>query len=260
MKQIDTLLWSFLWNFKQPVVARTTMLQNTATGGVNMTTLHYSLICKQIKLIYKIISSENAHWNLIGKHWLQKFDIEYCEAFFLCKCSNIKGLNISEMPYFYQRGITSWSCFMSNFEKSSKQQILNEHLFGNINISVRNTPMFYSDFSRCNIKTVSDIWNIRNNTFHDEQYIHNQTTETHNWRQKYNKLKRNTPERWVDILRSYDNQTHIKPMLEINTELILFMNGKNIETNKLSSKRIINHLIDDVYKPKCQTKWEAMYN
>ena len=145
-------------------------------------------------------------------------------------------------------------------KKSSKQQILNEHLFGNINISVRNTPMFYSDFSRCNIKTVSDIWNIRNNTFHDEQYIHNQTTETHNWRQKYNKLKRNTPERWVDILRSYDNQTHIKPMLEINTELILFMNGKNIETNKLSSKRIINHLIDDAYKPKCQTKWEAMYN
>ena len=170
MKQIDTLLWSFLWNFKHSLVARNKMLQNTAMGGVNMTTLHYSLICKQIKLIYKIISSENAHWNLI-------------EAFFLCKCSNINGLNISELPYFYQRGITFWPCFMSNFEKSSKQQILNEHLFGNINISVRNTPMFYSDFSRCNIKTVSDIWNIRNNAFHDEQYIHNQTTETHNWRQ-----------------------------------------------------------------------------
>ena len=151
VKQIDTLLWSFLWNFKQPLVARNTMLQNTTLGGVNMTTLHYSLMCKQIKLIYKIISSENAHWNLIGKHWLQKFDVEYCETFFLCKCSNIKGLNISEMPYFYQRGITSWSCFMANFEKSSKQQILNEHLFGNKNISVRNTPMFYSDFSRCNI-------------------------------------------------------------------------------------------------------------
>ena len=49
-------------------------------------------------------------------------------------------------------------------------------------------------------------------------------------------------------------------MLEINTELILFMYGKNIETNKLSSKIITNHLIDDAYKPKYQTKWEAMYN
>ena len=65
-----------------------------------MSNLSNTLMCKQIKLIYKIITSEEANWNRIGKHWLQKFDTEYNEPFFLCKCSNIKGLNISDMPYF----------------------------------------------------------------------------------------------------------------------------------------------------------------
>ena len=149
---------------------------------------------------------------------------------------------------------------MGKIEKSSKQQILDEHLYGNINISVRNTPIFYSEFSRCNIKIVRDIWNIQNNDFHDEQYIQNNTAPIHNWRQKYNKLKRNIPERWVNILRSNDNQIHVKPLLEINNELLLHMNNKIIETNKLSFKLIKNHLLNDALVPKCQSKWEAIYN
>ena len=100
VKQIDTLLWSFLWDSKQPLVNRKTMFLNSYMGGVNMSSLQNTLMCKQIKLIYKIIKSDKAHWNMIGKHWLHKFDNKYREPFFLCKCSNIKGLTLTEMPDF----------------------------------------------------------------------------------------------------------------------------------------------------------------
>ena len=89
--------------------------------------------------------------------------------------------------------------------------------------------------------------------------MQNNTAPIHNWRQKYNKLKRNTPERWVNILRSNDNQIHVKPLLEINNELLLHMNNKIIETNKLSFKLIKIHLLNDALVPKCQSKWEAIY-
>ena len=51
------------------------------TGGVNMPNLHNILISKQIKSLYQIIVSEEAHWNMIGKEWLKRFDSEFNENF-----------------------------------------------------------------------------------------------------------------------------------------------------------------------------------
>ena len=78
----------------------------------------------------------NAHSNMIGKDRLKKFDNEYNDNFFLGKCSNIKGLNISDLPDFYQCAINSWSFFLSKMKLNDKSSIMNANLFGNNNISV----------------------------------------------------------------------------------------------------------------------------
>ncbi|MCG8113315.1 MAG: reverse transcriptase family protein, partial [Candidatus Thiodiazotropha taylori] len=101
VKEIDKLLWSFLWDDKQPLVNRNTMFLDKSQGGVNMPNIHNLLMSKQIKCIYKIVMSERAHWNMIGKHWLQKLDFEFDESFFICKCSNTKGLNLADLPVFF---------------------------------------------------------------------------------------------------------------------------------------------------------------
>ena len=261
VKQIDTLLWSFLWDSKQPLVNRNVMLQNALMGGVNMSILQNTLICKQIKFLYKMIIAENAHWNQIGKHWLQKYDSEYRETFFLCKCSCVKGLNVTEMPDFYQKCVSSWALFIGKLKIQTKEHILNETLFGNIAISARSNPIFYSDFSRCNIKTIRDIWDVQKDDFHTEQYIQNKSAATPNWRQKYNKLKANIPESWINILKSNNAQTQTnKYCIEINNELKLYMNDKFVEPSKFSLKLINRHVIDNTHKPKCETKWEALFN
>ena len=261
VKQIDTLLWSFLWDSKQPLVNKNVMLQNIQMGGVNMSTLQNTLICKQIKFLYKLIISENAHWNRIAKHWIQKYDTEYHASLFLCKCSSVKGLNLSEMPDFYQKCISSWALFIGKLKIQSNEHILNEKLFGNIDISVRNNPFFYSDFSRQNIKTISDIWNAQNGDFHTDHYIQIKSAATPNWRQKYNKLKTNIPEGWSNILKSNIRRVQInKFRLEIDNQLKLFINEKFIEPSKLSLKLINRHVIDETHKPKCETKWEALFN
>jgi len=55
---------------------------------------------KQIQFIYKIINSEMDSWNAIGKHWLQKYDNKFGFDCFLCKCSDIKGLDIASIPKY----------------------------------------------------------------------------------------------------------------------------------------------------------------
>ena len=100
--------------------------------------------------------SDTAYCNMIGKHCLQRFDTEYNDKIFIYKCSNIhvKGLNMSNMTDFNQSSIMSCASFQSKMKRSDKESILCENVFGNINISARNTPLFYSNFSISNIKTI----------------------------------------------------------------------------------------------------------
>ena len=64
------------------------------------------------------------------------------KTFFICKCSNTKGLNLTDLPVYYQNAILAWATFQSRLHKSDKSSILNERLLGNNKISVRNTPFF----------------------------------------------------------------------------------------------------------------------
>ena len=48
VKEIDRLLWSFMWDDKQPLASRNTMFLDKSLGGVNMPNLLNILISKQI--------------------------------------------------------------------------------------------------------------------------------------------------------------------------------------------------------------------
>ena len=235
------------------------MYLDKENGGVNMPILRNILMSKQIKSIYKILISDNAHWNMIAKSWLRKFDDQYNDHFFLCKCSNIKGLDTSDLPVFYQCAEISWVNFQSKMKICDKSSILNLNLFGNINICIRNTPPFYQDFSTCNIKTVQDIWNINTKSFHDETLINNKLDGSRNWRQKYNKIKNNIPDRWVNILKE-DIPESLSAGLSITQNLKIYLNGKYIEPHKLKLKILHNFLLDETYKPKSEIKWETLFD
>ena len=75
---------------------------------------------KQIKIIYKIINSEMDSWNAIGKHWLQKYDNKFGVDFFLCKCSDIKGLDITSIRKYYQDAIQAGTIFLGHVLRSLK--------------------------------------------------------------------------------------------------------------------------------------------
>ena len=260
VKEIESLFWSFLWNSKQALVSRNTMYLNKELGGVNVPNLRNILISKQINFIHNIIESKKAHWNMIGKNWLRKFDLEYNDSFFLCKVSNIKGLDTSDLPVFYQRAIYSWIVFRGRIKITDKSSILESNLFGNNSISVRNTPLLYQNFCKSNIKTVNDIWNKNTNTFYDENYIKDRLVDKTNWRQRYNKIKISIPNSWVSILRETCTSEPACISFCINQNLQIYMNGKYVEPDKLKLKFLHNFLLDGTYQPKCQIKWNTLLN
>ena len=82
MKTINNLIWSFLWNNKQPTVNRNVMCLEQLQGGQNMINLDHFIEAKRIKSIYKIIHAECEHWNMTGKYWLQSLDEKYNTEYF----------------------------------------------------------------------------------------------------------------------------------------------------------------------------------
>ena len=94
-KQIESLIWNFLWNNKHPLVNRKTMHLNLEEGGVKMLNLKDFIEAKRIHFIYKMIKAEY-------QNWLKVLDEEYDIENFILKCTDIKGLNFEEIPQYYQ--------------------------------------------------------------------------------------------------------------------------------------------------------------
>ena len=219
-----------------------------------MPNLRNILLSKQIKIVFNILETDYAQWNMIGKNWLQKFDEQYNDRFFLCKCSNIKGLDIADLPGFYQGAINAWVVLQSKIKINDKTSIMNSNLFVNTHICIRNRPLLYQNFCKSNIRTVRDIWNINTKTFYDEGHIYNILTDKSNWRQKYYKIKRNIPERWVNTLKDTRNPEPTPANLSINQNLKIYSKSKYVEPDKLKLRILHSYFLDETYKPKYQTK------
>ena len=74
VKEIDTILWDFLWDRKQPLVNKQTMCLCVENGGMNIINVNHFIEAKRIKSIHKITNSETEHWNMIGNKWLRYLD------------------------------------------------------------------------------------------------------------------------------------------------------------------------------------------
>ena len=75
--------------------------------------------------------SEMDSWNAKGKHWSQEYDNTFGVDCFLCKCSNIKGLDNASIPKYYQDAIQAWNNFLRSCSMESKNYILDKNIFGN---------------------------------------------------------------------------------------------------------------------------------
>ena len=108
-KEVNYLIWKFLWDNKPNQIERNVCCLNINAGGMGMINIDNFVKSKQID-----------SWNAIGKHWLQKYDKKFGVDFFLCKCSNIKGLDIASIPKYYQDAIQAWNNCLGHVLRSLK--------------------------------------------------------------------------------------------------------------------------------------------
>ena len=147
------------------------MCLNFENGGVNMINLRHFIEAKRIKFIHKIVNSKPEHWNMIGKYWLSCLDKRYDTENFLLHCSSIKGLHLLIPSIFYKDAIATWCTYRGKQQTQFSTPILKEQICGNNQILHRNTPLWFEQFSKSELKLIKHIWDRGRMDFVEENVV-----------------------------------------------------------------------------------------
>ena len=196
---------------------------------------------KHIHIAYNILKSEQENWNIIGKTSLKSYDTEYNLAYFVCKCSSVKGLCLQRMPKYpkyYQECISSWVKLEGILTQKTKESILNSCLFGNKYIKHRNSPICISSFSKSNIKRVLDIRILIEIHFRSSSFSHD----------------------IIEILKGPQVAHVNSKCIIIDNELNIITDNKPLEHRNFKLKLIQSALLDRDFERKYVVKWETLFN
>ena len=150
IRNTKDLIRDFLWNGKKWKISQKTIALRKEHGGIELQDLDNLIVCKKIKWLLKIHFSESSMWNTYGKYCLGRLDRMYDVKDFLMNCTNTSGLN-SSLPKFYEVCLEAWQCIQRKNEVTKRDQILEQNLFGNHNITQNKQSLFLSNWAESGI-------------------------------------------------------------------------------------------------------------
>ena len=213
----------------------------------------------EIKTIYRIIHSENKLWNAIGKFYLSNCDDKFGEELFLCKCSDIRGLNLNQIPTFYKKLISTWSGLRKSLNMQncdSRENILKLRLFGNSLIQHNKLPIYFQSFNKASFITIQDIWNEHRNEFQSTQYIFNKLTNRTNYLAEISIIKKAIPLNCIDIIKKTQEKSRTNIKTNINDKTLHLSDKKSTITVKRITHSLIHNINNSDMSPRSQYKWE----
>jgi hypothetical protein len=134
---------------------------------------------------------------------------------------------------YYLNLLNCWSEFLSLNKINTKENILEQHIFGNSKIRYKRKALFLSNFSKSGIKTVKDIWDQNSKIFVNSTEIFNRLRDKRNWIAEYSRIKASFSHELLLMLKSDNiNQENTKsyPFTVKNT--CEFIKNYNILENK----------------------------
>jgi exonuclease III len=265
LKEVNTIIWAFLWDNKPPLLKKEVVRLDKKRGGLGMFDLNNIVKSKQIKLLYKIINSDTQTWNAIGKFWLQSLDTKYADTYFLCKCSNMAAINelnankIKISP-FYKGCLESWIQFRKlTITPTTPEEVLCQQIFGNAAITHKNKTLLYSHWSTSGIQTIQDIWSMEHKAWIPPTELLNKLKVKRNWIAEYTSIKHAIPTAWYNIMQKSQVQSRESHIIFRGKNLQLFnTHTLKILDEKAAGQKLLGELlsIKTDTKSKGEIKWE----
>jgi exodeoxyribonuclease III len=265
IKSVKELCGQFLWGSKTWRVAQKTMALRYTHGGLQIPDLETLIKTKQILWLIKIVQGQTDTWNCLGRAHLQSYDKMTGSNFFLLTCSNLKVLNIDKMPAFYRVCLKSWTEVIQKNKIESKEDILDQPLFGNKYVKLNKQMEIIETWSKANLKTIRDIWNFQTGNWQPNDIILQRFQVHLKRRGEYRRIKKAIPKIWVQILNDeniqLENQnTPLKNTKELHiTHQECYINNEKVHYKKLKSRELYFHILYPQKSPSSIAAWKVIF-
>lgn len=167
-KEIESLLFKFLWKGKGDKTRRSTIISQKNMGGAKMTDVRTMSKCLKIAWIKRLIS-ENGNWKAIALDNAPNIEISYILKSNLLFCDfPIDGLKNN---IFWKEVMIIWCSLNYEKEIENPARILLQNLWFNSNIKIGKKIVWFEKWYRKDVKTNRDIVKEDNHTFMSQNEI-----------------------------------------------------------------------------------------
>jgi len=162
-KELDKILYNFLWNSPVDRIKRKTIIGKYSEGGLNMVDCRSQNKALKVKWLHKLLNCKeeicDEFWALWVYHNIPDVDVEY-----LLKC-NIHTKDIKEVVKFNNNSLwleifTEWSYLNYDHYPFTKETILHQNIWFNSHIKVGNRMVFNKKLYDSGVRYIKDI--VRN--------------------------------------------------------------------------------------------------
>ena len=156
LKQLNDILYKFLWNRKPDKIRRSTISLNYMQGGMKMVNVYNFERALKVTWIKKLITQQNSQWYRLLLVMHQNIDkiLHFGDQWYFKILPKIKNK-------FWQNILQDWNILIKTQVAKDKSQMFRSCIWYNSDIS-KNT-LFFPDWYKNGIYLVGDIMSANDN-------------------------------------------------------------------------------------------------
>ena len=157
IKEVDGILWNFLWSGKRCAVNKNICTLPRSMGGLGLVDLRTLVKVKRVKWVIRVLRDEGGqNWARLIENYLRCLDNNFGIKFFTLKVTDSSDLiRTAKIPDFYKDCINS---FQELYAKRKSNEKEDEIIWCNDAYRFRGKPLSYTHWSKSGIKTKSHLY------------------------------------------------------------------------------------------------------
>jgi len=254
IKQINQVIFNFLWNGKRDKIKRNTMIMCREEGGLNMVDFKLQEKALKVTMLKRILEPGSENWKVLPRHYIEKAGSLLLH---LESCPDKQILHI--IPPYYADIIKAWYACKGRTHidttGNSARVIREQIIWGNQNITYKGKKLWFKAWINSNVIYVNDIFD-ENGVF-NEVYLYGCIKDKTNLIAELYMLKNAIKQEWKQSL----SEDPCKLWIKACTKPCLVIKNKLIEIDALSSKTVYWCLVNKYKKhSSAEVYWREIFN
>lgn len=152
IKEINKILFSFIWNGKNEKVKRNTMVRDIEKGGLRAPHLLSMILTSRVRRLKHYLKTENIIYQALWEYNFKKVNIDFN---FLLHCNySIQKMKLSDLSQFYREVLQSWELIRANNNIKFEDQFL---WYNNL-ITIENKSIFCRNLMQSGAWFIKDLF------------------------------------------------------------------------------------------------------